>query len=97
MIVLRDRWHQYTEDENGYLFAHGIHAAKIKAEDLPEWYVYGRYYSCFGYLSAKGVVDMKYAPIRYSNHFLTKRYQMKQKYGVCVFWISNKNAAHNQA
>ena len=69
-IVLRDRRHQYKEDENGYLFAQGTYPTKIKAEDLPEWYVYGRYYKCFGYLSAKGVVDMKYVPSKYSNHFL---------------------------
>ena len=29
-----------------------------------------RYYKYFGYLSAKGVVDMKYVPSKYSNHFL---------------------------
>lgn len=69
-IVLRDHRHQYIEDKNGYLFAQAIYPTKIKAEDLPEWYVYGRYYKCFGYLSAKGVVDMKYVPSRYSNHFL---------------------------
>lgn len=69
-IILRARRHQYTEDENGYLFAQGIYPTKIKAEDLPEWYVYGRYYKCFGYLSAKGVVDMRYVPSKYSNHFL---------------------------
>lgn len=69
-IVLCDRRHRYTEDENGYLFAQGIYPTKIKAEDLPEWYVYGRYYKCFGYLSAKDVVDMKYVPSKYSNHFL---------------------------
>lgn len=69
-IVLQNRRHQYIEDETGYLFAQGIYPTKIKAEDLPEWYVYGRYYKCFGYLSAKGVVDMKYVPSKYSNHFL---------------------------
>jgi len=69
-IVLRDRRHQYIEDKNGYLFAQGIYPTKIKTEDLPEWYVYGRYYKCFGYLSAKGVVDMKYVPSKYSSHFL---------------------------
>lgn len=69
-IVLRDHQHQYMENEDGYLFAQGIYPTKIKAEDLPEWYVYGRYYKCFGYLSAKGVVDMRYEPNQYSNHFL---------------------------
>ena len=59
-----------VENEDGYLFSQAIYPTKIKAEDLPEWYMYGRYYKCFGYLSAKGVVDMKYVPSRYSNHFL---------------------------
>ena len=69
-IVLRDHRHRYIEDKDGYLFAQGIYPTKIKAEDLPDWYVYGRYYKCFGYLSAKCVVDVRYEPNRYSNHFL---------------------------
>lgn len=66
-IVLHDHQHRYVDDEKGYLFAQGTYPTKIKAEDLPEWYVYGRYYKCFGYLSAKGVVDMKYVPSKYNN------------------------------
>ena len=69
-IVCADRQHVYVENEDGYLFSQAIYPTKIKAEDLPEWYMYGRYYKCFGYLSAKGVVDMKYVPSRYINHFL---------------------------
>lgn len=61
---------QYVEDENGYLFSDGIYKTKIKPEDLPEWYVHGRYYKCLGYLSAKGVVDLKYIPNLWINHFL---------------------------
>ena len=60
-----DHRHQYVEDENGYLFVQGTYPTKIKAG-----YVYGRYYKYFGYLSAKGVVDMKYVPSKYSDHFL---------------------------
>ena len=69
-IVCTEGRHIHVEDKDGYLFAQAIYPTKIKAEDLPEWYVYGRYYKCFGYLSAKGVVDMKYVPSKYSNHFL---------------------------
>lgn len=61
---------QYVEDENGYLFSDGIYKTKIKPEDLPEWYVHGRYYRCLGYMSAKGVVDLKYIPNMWINHFL---------------------------
>jgi len=69
-IVCTEGRHIHVENKDGYLFAQAIYPTKIKAEDLPEWYVYGRYYKCFGYLSAKGVVDMKYVPSKYSNHFL---------------------------
>ena len=60
----------YVEDENCFLFANGIYPTKIKPEDLPQWYIYGRYYKCFGYMSAKGVVDLKYVPNLWVNHFL---------------------------
>ena len=39
-----------------------IKNTKIKAKDLPEWYVHGRFYKRFGYLSSKGVVDLHYIP-----------------------------------
>lgn len=42
----------------------------LSPEDLPAWYVHGRFYKCFGYITAKGVKDMKYIPSRYSPHFL---------------------------
>ena len=61
---------QYIEDPDGYLFSDMIYPTKIKAEDLPECFVYGRYYKCWGYLSAKGVIDLKYVPNLWSNHFL---------------------------
>lgn len=69
-LVYRDGHLRYVHDENGYLFAESRYPTKIVAEDLPPWYVYGRYYKCFGYLSAKGVVDLKYLSHRFSNHFL---------------------------
>lgn len=69
-VIHRDHQHRYIDGEKGYLFAQAIYPTKIRAEDLPEWYVYGRYYKCVGYLSAKGVVDLKYVPSEHSNHFL---------------------------
>jgi len=60
----------YVEDGNGFLFANRIYPTKIKPEDLPQWYIYGSYYKCFGYMSAKGVVDLKYVPNLWVNHFL---------------------------
>ena len=37
---------QYIENPDGYLFSNMVYPTKIKAEDLPEWFVYGRYYKC---------------------------------------------------
>ena len=36
----------YITNEDGTLFS-GNHKTKIRPEDLPEWYIYGRYYKCF--------------------------------------------------
>lgn len=61
---------RYVSDPNGYLYSKAKYSTKIKAEDLPEWYIYGRYYKRFGYLSAKGVADLYYIPNKHFNHFL---------------------------
>lgn len=68
-IVFRDHRYQYIRNEDGTLFS-GQHKTKILPQDLPEWYVYGRFYKCFGYLSAKGITDLLYVPSRFSNHYL---------------------------
>lgn len=68
------RWngkeHRYVQDPNGYLYSKAKYNTKIKPEDLPEWYIYGRFHKRFGYLSAKGVVDLYYIPNKTFNHFL---------------------------
>lgn len=69
-IARKDGRLQYVKDPDGYLYANMIYPSKMKAEDLPEWFVHGRYYRCWGYLSAKGVMDLKYVPNLWSNHFL---------------------------
>ena len=65
-----NRQFQYREARDGYLFSDMIYPTKLKPEDLPEWFVYGRYYKRWGYLSAKGVTDLKYIPNLWINHFL---------------------------
>lgn len=50
------------------LFSSGIYPTKVTAENLPEWYVHGRYYKHWGYLSAKGVKSLVYEPNKFSNH-----------------------------
>lgn len=61
------RW--YKKNSDGALFS-GVYKTKIYPEDLPEWYLFGRYYKRFGYMSTKGIKDMVYKPSKWSNHFL---------------------------
>ena len=56
----------YGKDET--LFSGGIYPTKITPNELPEWYVHGRYYKHWGYLSAKGVRSLVYEPSKFSNH-----------------------------
>lgn len=56
-IKLVDGHLRYVTNDDGMLFA-GPYKTKIKPEDLPEWYLYGRYYKRFGYMSAKGITDL---------------------------------------
>ena len=46
--VFRNHHHCIIEGEDGTLFS-GHHKTKILAQDLPDWYIYGRYYKCWGY------------------------------------------------
>ena len=56
-------------NRDGTLFS-GNYSTKIIPSMLPEWYARGRYYKRWGYLSVKGITDMKYIPNRFTNHFL---------------------------
>ena len=60
--------YHYIKDPNGYLYVDSQYNTKITADDLPDWFVYGRFYKRFGYLSAKGVVDLYYIPNMWNNH-----------------------------
>lgn len=53
-----------------FLYSNFSYDTKITSEDLPEWYVKGRYYKRHGYLSAKGVSKIKYYPNMWINHYL---------------------------
>ena len=56
-------------NEDFTLFS-GHHKTKIVEEDLPEWYVFGRYYKMWGFLSTKVITDLRYIPNLWINHFL---------------------------
>ena len=68
-IKMVDGHLRYVTIDGGYLFS-GSYKTKIRPEDLPEWYLHGRYYKRFGYMSTKGITDMLYIPSRFSNHYL---------------------------
>ena len=69
IIVFKNHQHSYLESNDGTLFS-GQRKTKILAQDLPDWYVYGRYYKRWGYMSTKGITDMLYVPTKFSNHYL---------------------------
>ncbi|MEL7657084.1 MAG: hypothetical protein AAGU75_14400, partial [Bacillota bacterium] len=50
------------KNENGYLYAHGRYSTKILKQELPEWYIYCYIYHRYGYISAKGVKELRYVP-----------------------------------
>ena len=54
--------HQFETDPEGYLFAKGLYRTKIRAKDLPEWYVQGQIHHQTGYISAKGIRHLLYKP-----------------------------------
>lgn len=58
-----------TSNDDGTLFS-DYHKTKIRPEDLPEWYLFGRFYKQWGYMSTQGIVDMIYHPNLHANHFL---------------------------
>ena len=58
----------YEELEDNCLYANLRNPTKITPEDLPEWFVKGRFYKNHGFISAKGVVDLVYKPNMWINH-----------------------------
>ena len=60
--------YQLIYGKDNTLFSSGIYPTKITPGDLPEWYVYGRFYKHWGYLSALGVKSLVYEPNKFSNH-----------------------------
>lgn len=50
------------------LYSHAIYPTKIKADDLPNWYMHGRYYKEWGYVNIKNITDIRYKPNTWINH-----------------------------
>ena len=64
----------YYKTGDGTLFSSNGRKTKLLEADAPEWYLFGRFYKMWGYLSTKGVMDMVYVPNMCFNHFLRDDY-----------------------
>lgn len=53
-----------------YLYSKFNYNTKIVEEDLPEWYVHGRFHKRWGYISSRGIAKIKYYPNMWINHYL---------------------------
>ena len=67
-LSFKGNWH-YESLPDGRLYSNGKYPTNITKEDLPEWFMSGRFYKNFGYLSAKGIQDIVYVPNYVFNHF----------------------------
>ena len=66
------RFMEDNPDEDGHLLSMGRYKTKIYPSDLPSWYVYGRIYKRFGYISAKNVKYIVYKPNYHITNHLWK-------------------------
>lgn len=59
----------FGSDDGQFLCANG-RVSQFTAKDLPPWYVHGRYWKRFGYLTAKGVKHLYYRHprVEFINH-----------------------------
>ena len=73
---------RYVDNEGGALFS-GHCRTKIKPEELPERYLYGRYCKRWGDMSAKGITDLVYRPNRSSSYYWEDDC-LFISYGMCV-------------
>ena len=77
--VRQDRRTLLESHPDGFLYSHGKYPTKIKAEDLPEWFVHGYIYRSYGFISARGVKHLLYVPnysvenhlFKYDNLFIS--------------------------
>lgn len=65
-----DGHYRYVGTSDGTLFSANYGRTKLYASELPEWFVYGRFYKRFGYLSTKVIKAMRYVPNWHTHHFL---------------------------
>lgn len=59
----------YKELPDGRLYSNLKYPTKLTKEDMPDWYMPGRFYKHHGFINSKGVVDIVYVPNYIFNHF----------------------------
>ena len=59
----------YVSLPDGRLYSNRVYPTQITKEDIPEWYMKGRFYKHFGWLSAKCIKDLVYVPNYIFKHF----------------------------
>ena len=52
----------FEELPDGRLYSDLSRATRVTEADIPEWYMYGKFYRNFGFINSKGVVDLAYEP-----------------------------------
>lgn len=64
--------HQLTNCRlpNNCLWNKSMYKTSITKDDLPESFIYGRYYKRWGYIDTANVKDILYVPNKTTNHFL---------------------------
>lgn len=78
-MKIKSNWYSYEKQPYDYmrqggllpegkLFSKAQYPTNITGGDLPESYIYGRFYKRWGYLNSAGVVDMRYKPNKFTNH-----------------------------
>lgn len=83
--VRHDRRTVLEPHPDGFLYSGGKYPTKIKAEDLPEWFVHGYIYKSYGFISARGVKHLLYIPnysvenhlFKYDNLFISYDKEIK--------------------
>lgn len=69
-IVYKKRRFQYVTNPKGYLYSGATIQVKVKKEDLPSYFVPGRFKKCYGFIRTNKVKDLVYLSRTEDNHFM---------------------------
>lgn len=69
-IIYRKKKFLYLNSPKGYLFSGATIPVKIRKEDLPPYFVPGRFKKCYGFIRTNKVKSIIYLPSKNSDHFI---------------------------